>query len=159
MAWPSRRTTPPPDRQPARRHPEQSFHRQVCEFLAVALRPPTWFTTFPAGGGGRLRGAFLKASGLRPGVPDLLVLDAGHLLGLELKAGKGRLSPAQSSCHAALKAAGAEIAVCRSLDEVVAALDRCGVTLHARPLGLAVGHSESSDSDMRHRRVPRHHAG
>ena len=84
----------------------------------IALPEGFWFTTFPAGGGGKVRGAQLKAAGLKPGVPDILVCggyeDISHnvhqkdVLWLELKAKDGTLSQVQKSCHAELKALAAE---------------------------------------------------
>jgi VRR-NUC domain-containing protein len=101
--------------------PEQILQRQVFEFLTVALSPPAWFTSIPAGGGGRVRGAILKATGYKPGSPDILIVYNGRAYFLELKAPKtGRVSPAQWETHHLLTAAGCPVATCRSLDEVMA---------------------------------------
>src|SRR5262245_24536787 len=56
------------------RDQERDLHAAVADFLRLALRPPTTWTTFPAGGGGRARGRMLARLGLRPGWPDVLVL-------------------------------------------------------------------------------------
>lgn len=73
-------------------NPEERLHRAVAAYLRVALQPPAIWSTFPAGGGGRIRGAKLKAMGLARGWPDILVLyPGGHMLtlviGIELKHG------------------------------------------------------------------------
>jgi hypothetical protein len=104
------------------RQPEQALQRAVVHYLAVALTPASWFSTFPAGGGGYLRGAILKGIGLKAGVPDLLLIHAGRVRFLELKSGKGRVSEAQEACAAALLAAGTTVVVVRSLEAVKQAL-------------------------------------
>lgn len=120
-----------------RDNPEHRLHLQVAAFLRVALQLPTFWTTFPAGGGGRTRGALLKAAGLKPGVPDILVIhprptDGGCIvLGIELKAEHGRRSIDQTATHAVLREAGVHTVVCHTVEQVAAALDACGVPLRA----------------------------
>lgn len=111
---------------------EAAFHKQVAGFLASAVQPPAFWTTFPAGGGGRTRGARLKACGMIAGVPDILVVHNGQILGVELKTAKGRVSYVQQLAHARLRAAGAYVVTCRSLAEVEGALLGFGVPLSAR---------------------------
>jgi hypothetical protein len=53
---------------------ERELHAAVAQFLRLALRAPTTWTTFPAGGGGLERGRMLARLGLRPGWPDILVV-------------------------------------------------------------------------------------
>lgn len=106
----------------AARQTEQQLHRQVAGFLALALPIDAFWTTFPAGGGGRFRGAQLKRAGLTPGVPDIMILHKGLALFIELKTEKGRVSLAQADAHQAIILAGGAVAVCRSLDEVANAL-------------------------------------
>lgn len=129
-----------------RKQPEQILHTAVANFLHQGLRTPTFWTTFPAGGGGAFRGAFLKGMGLKAGFPDILVvhpqpLGAGLgciVLGIELKAGKGRVSPEQVDVHAALTIANARVRVCRSLDDVEAFIRGHGVPLFASIGGVAL---------------------
>lgn len=123
--------------------PEAALHRSVANFLRTALKPPTLFTTFPAGGGGKVRGAQLKALGMAKGWPDLIVihpaLHPGYtlLVGLELKARRGRLSPEQIAMQGAFGRAGAFYFVCRSVEDVEAALWEAQVPLHASVMGRA----------------------
>lgn len=123
------------------RRPEQTLQIQVARYLGVALRAPSWWTAIGHGGGGRVRGAILKGMGVRRGVPDLIVIHpiektgnrAGcWLLGIELKTKTGRLSTEQKAAHAALKAAGMHVSVCRSIEEVEHVLEEFGVPLFAR---------------------------
>ena len=120
-----------------RKRPEQALHQQVAKFLAVALRFPTFWTTFPAGGGGRIRGAILKSMGLKDGVPDILIFCAGYpdgmtrVIGLELKAEKGKLTPAQKDMGKTFEAFGGLYLVARSVNEVEVLLFTAGVPLVA----------------------------
>lgn len=124
-----------------RQGPEAALHRAVADFLAKSLRPPTWWSTFPAGGGGIVRGAKLKAMGLRAGVPDLLIFHPQFVMGMaagcivvgaELKAGKNGTSDEQDETMADLMVAGAHCGVCRSIEDVAALLRRHGVPVHGK---------------------------
>lgn len=122
-----------------RRAEEQDLQISIAQFLDLALKhPETFWTAFPAGGGGKARGGQLKAMGLKAGVPDLLVIHAGRVLWIELKrpAAKGRragtTSDAQDDMHDALRRAGCWTIVCRSLVEVQRALEAHHVPLSAR---------------------------
>lgn len=97
---------------------EARFHRIVKTFLDVALPVDAYYTTIGHGGGGRIRGAQLKAAGVKPGVPDILIVYRNAAIFIELKGPNGIVSPEQKRCHAALQAAGARVAVCRSLADV-----------------------------------------
>ncbi len=59
-----------------RRHPEQQLQRAVVEYLRIMenMRKLAFF--HPANGGGRTRteAAIFKGLGVRPGVPDLVLL-------------------------------------------------------------------------------------
>jgi hypothetical protein len=130
----------------ARKNPEQRLQIQVANFLRLALRPPTVWTAFPAGGGGKVRGARLKAMGLKAGWADLQIL---HPMGLntlvvfiELKAKRGRLSEAQIATCEALWAANARYVECRSLEEVQRCLERAGVPLHGYVAGTRASEQE-----------------
>lgn len=107
------------------RQSEAAIQRAVVDLLGWAARPGVAWTHMPAG---ELRaasvGGKLKALGVQPGWPDLLIVKDGRLHGLELKAEGGRVSPAQLAAHATLRAAGAEIAVAYGLGEAMAVLKR-----------------------------------
>lgn len=120
------------------KRPEQALQIAVAQYLGHALKPPTIWTAFPAGGGGRIRGAFLKAMGLKAGWPDILVIDPAAtsyhrslVVGIELKAEKGRMSNSQEAVRASFVAAGAHWYLARSLDEVEGFLRGVGIPLHA----------------------------
>jgi hypothetical protein len=125
-------TLPPgPFRRP-RKAPEASVQIQVARYLAKALPEGFFFTCFPAGGGGRIRGARLKQMGLKAGLPDLVVFtphyDASDdrcgspILWLELKAKAGSLSQVQKEVHKQLLKLGHQVVTVKTLDEVQDAL-------------------------------------
>jgi hypothetical protein len=115
---------------PGRSNEETALHIACAGWLAMRLIPPTFFTTFPAGGGGRERGQKLKRMGLKPGMPDILIFDR-HIVGnipypliygVELKSADGRVSSDQRTTHSDLRDVGIPIAVVRSLDDLKSAL-------------------------------------
>lgn len=85
----------------------------------------------PAGGGGKVRGAQLKACGLKPGWPDILIVYRDRLICIELKSNKGRLSPVQKEMHAQLSLAGALVYTATSVEHVEGFLRGAGVPLRA----------------------------
>jgi hypothetical protein len=106
----------------------------VAKYLSLTLQPPHWFSTFPAGGGGKARGGQLKAMGLKAGVPDILIISGftGRANWIELKAPQGTESVAQKETRKALEYARCGTAVCRSIEDVQAALEAWGFNVKAR---------------------------
>ena len=115
------------------RHPEQALQRAVAHYLNLALPDDAWFTAFPAGGGGRVRGAILKGMGLKAGVPDILIVWRGRAYWLELKAPGGRLNMAQGVTFHRLWRCDSPAVVARNLDDVWQALTEWGIPSRARP--------------------------
>lgn len=89
----------------------------------------------------------LKAEGLKAGVPDVLIFERwreqsvfpaldplreGHGVAIELKAGRGRLRPAQAVWLTSLAFRGWYISVCRSTTEVVDLCERLGISRAGR---------------------------
>jgi len=60
----------------------------------------------------------LKATGLRPGFPDLMIILPGKVAFAELKSDKGVLSPAQIGWRDALERMGFAWRLVRTLDEM-----------------------------------------
>lgn len=56
----------------------------------------------------------LKASGLVPGIPDMIFLCKGRAYGLEFKTETGRVSDEQAKCHEAFSRQGVSVVVVRS---------------------------------------------
>jgi hypothetical protein len=109
---------------------ETALHVACAGWLSMRLIPPTFFTTFPAGGGGLRRGQQLKRMGLKPGMPDILIFDRRIInnvlypltFGIELKTSDGRTSGAQRATHRDLCAVGVRVAVVRSIPDLRQAL-------------------------------------
>ena len=111
-----------------RRRPEQALQRSVVEHLQWRARPNIWWTHIPLGGArSKIEAAIFKGLGVRRGAPDLLIVIDGRACFLELKAPGGRVTAAQHECHAALRAAGAEVVVATDIDAALAALERWDV--------------------------------
>jgi hypothetical protein len=69
----------------------------------------------------------LKRDGLLPGFPDLLVYGKRGRIGhIEVKTPKGEHAKSQQAVQAWLEGLGHHYAVCRSVDDTVAALRRWG---------------------------------
>lgn len=113
---------------------EHQLHQQVSQYLAWALIcPPAWWSTWPMGGGGEMRGKIIRGLGAKAGVPDLIFIHEGRAFFIELKAGKGRTSAVQREQHKALALAGTPPpVVAYSLDEVRGALWAWGLPLRER---------------------------
>lgn len=103
---------------------EQDIQRAV--FRHIALRGvPNLFAFHPANGGFRrpVEAAILQACGVRKGVPDIVLIHAGHTYGLEIKAEGGRPTQAQFDALAAMQAAGATVAITEGLDRTIEQLE------------------------------------
>lgn len=106
---------------------EFDLHAAVVSHLAWRAKSGVfWF--HPANGGGRSKAEAgrLKAMGVVPGVPDLMLLIEGRCYGLELKSSKGRLSPAQKTTIPSMERAGCTIAVANSVDAAIDTLTAWG---------------------------------
>jgi VRR-NUC domain len=105
--------------------PEDAIQRAVFEHLAVRGASDV-FAFHPANGGwrSRIEAAILKGLGVRSGVPDVIAIKAGRAYALELKAPGGQITATQRAAHAALRAAGAAVAVADGLDAAIEQLER-----------------------------------
>jgi hypothetical protein len=100
-----------------RAQPEQILQRAVIEHLAIRGVPGVFAFHVPNGGYRRpVEGRILKSLGTRPGIPDLLIVHAGRLYCLELKAPGGRASPAQLKTVSDLEYCGAKCAIAVGID-------------------------------------------
>jgi len=112
---------------------EYDFHRSVVGYLSKALDRNAMFFHSPNGGYRyATEAARLKSMGVIAGLPDVGVVYDGRIAWLELKAKRGRISAAQAYCHARLTEAGTPVSVCRSLDDVEAALKAAGIPTRGR---------------------------
>lgn len=109
--------------------PEEALHRAVAQYLVLIESGCGFFWFHPANGGARSKAeaGIMKALGVKAGTPDIAIVHRGRALFIELKAPKGRVSPAQKKTIPAIEAAGAPCAICRSLDDVQANLKTWGI--------------------------------
>jgi hypothetical protein len=92
--------------------------RALCEYLA--LRGHFFWRANNVGVYDVVRGVHRKLPfGSMKGVPDLIVLKDGKFIGIEAKAGSGRLSPDQADFGRLCKNGG-EYVVARSIDDLQA---------------------------------------
>jgi hypothetical protein len=105
---------------------EYSLHRTVAELLDWILLPPTVWTTIPSGWG-KLPPAtagMLRACGLKPGMPDLMLFCPGKTFGIELKIPGNSQSAVQLAMASRLQAVNVTVYVARSVEEVIDVLHR-----------------------------------
>lgn len=99
---------------------EDEIQREVAAWLNLKL-PKDWRWYHPPNGGFRKHATAnrLKAQGLKPGVPDCVILrPSGAPIYIELKAFAGVLSIAQKEWRDWCINSGQPYAVCRSVGEV-----------------------------------------
>ncbi|MCW8314197.1 VRR-NUC domain-containing protein [Sphingobacterium sp. InxBP1] len=78
-----------------------------------------WFTILRESIRKRI-GMFLsrrRASGIVPGIPDMILINSGRAFGFELKTEEGTVSPAQKEVHKTWSEDGTPVWVIRSLEE------------------------------------------
>ena len=128
---------PPAKRKRTVRRLEDPIHAAIAGYLRIALpRGAMFWATINEGKRTGQEQGRIRAAGIKPGVPDLFVLHAGRLIGLEVKSAKGKASDKQTDFADELRAAGACWHIVRSIDDAYAALKNEGVPLKVRPVGL-----------------------
>jgi hypothetical protein len=115
---------------------ELHLHEAVARALAFLVQKPAEWTTFPAGSVPLppRYAAKLHRMGLQRGWPDILLIYQGSIYGIELKRPGASISKTkwartqrgglrelvgQNEMFPRLEAAGMQIAVCRSVDDVI----------------------------------------
>jgi hypothetical protein len=107
------------------KRPEQIIQKALADHLRARAAAGTyWF--HPANGGDSYSHRGRDPESLRRSSwdTDLILIKGGKTFGLELKAGNGRVGPAQQSAHEEMRAAGAEVAVAIGIDDALAQLER-----------------------------------
>lgn len=126
---------------------EHALQVAVAHMLQLVLDPErTWWSAIDHGVGklGKRAAGMMKARGVKPGLPDFVILVPGPEgsipLGIELKINKGKLSPAQVELHEAWTRMGVRIFVARSLEEVQEILEFCRVPMRRRMTIFGAAH-------------------
>ena len=117
---------------------EQQLHQVIATYLTRALPEGSWHCAIDSAGKASLRVAQnLKARGGKRGTPDHMVLVPGFpAIYLEVKTDIGRVSPEQWGVCEAIKGAGHEWFVVRSVEAAEAALRSLDVPLRATVSGI-----------------------
>ncbi len=98
---------------------ERDLHGYTADLLRLMARPGVlWLHIANEGARSPRTGAYLKRMGMRPGAADFLIVRFGHAYFLELKTGKGKLSPAQTAFRWDSLDAGSPYAICRTPEDV-----------------------------------------
>ena len=111
-----------------RRSPEAAIQRAVFQHLR-ARGTPGVFAFHPANGGYRkpVEAAILKGLGVVAGVPDVIAIHNGRVFAMELKAPGGRATVKLLEAIAAMREAGAFVALAEGLDRALACLEAWGL--------------------------------
>ncbi len=114
--------------------PEEKLQIDVAEYLEYALPPPLrfWHTPNQRGTRAKFEARILKAMGVKPGIGDILIGGWRTLIWIELKSKTGRLEPEQKDWRDWCNSVGIPWFLCRSIDDVVEALESLQIRLLAR---------------------------
>ena len=106
------------------KRPEQALQKAVLEHLAVrAVQGTYWFHVGNGGYRTPLEAKVFKSLGVRPGVPDLIIINDGRTYGLELKSHGQSLTPVQRTAHVLMRQAGAIVETAVGIDEALKQLE------------------------------------
>jgi hypothetical protein len=106
---------------------EHDLQKQVLAYISLKGNHVFVFAVPNAAKRSPATAARMRAEGLMPGVADLCVmLPAGQVRWLELKAARGRQSPEQEMFEEVCEVLGHSYAIARNLDEAIAILKSWG---------------------------------
>jgi hypothetical protein len=130
---------------------EDSIQKKLVELLDGFCRPNvTWFAVPNGGWRFKKTATRLKATGVRPGVPDIIVLARGKFHGIELKRETGRTTKTQDDFGAEIERAGGGYHVCKGFREALLCLIELGVFLPRIKFTISgeIIHAESKQNNM-----------
>lgn len=117
----------PRKRQPSRMS-EQAIQRAVFDHIKRRGERDVYAFHCPNGGARkRIEAAIFKGIGVRPGIPDVIIIHAAKLYALELKTEAGKLSFAQVTAQAEMRAAGCVTATTYGEDAAIRQLESWGI--------------------------------
>lgn len=112
---------------------ENPLQIAVAKFLDLALPAPLRWLHIPNGElRARAAAGKLKAMGVKPGAADVLILGFHPFIWIELKSASGRLTQEQKDWRDWCRSIGAPWFLCRSIEDVVDALESLQIRLKAR---------------------------
>lgn len=104
--------------------PMPTEHAEQCAVASWLRAQGVWFFAVPNGAKmGPAEAAKMKREGLRPGIPDLLIVDKGKRIALEMKRREGgRVSPEQASAMAHLGGEGWMCIIAHGAEDAIGVL-------------------------------------
>jgi hypothetical protein len=120
-----------------RQRPEATLQRQVAAWLDAALGEGVMWRMIENQPRNAIAGANQKRRGIKAGTPDILIWEASPRMtvrayAIELKSKKGRQSPEQAVFETEFELVNGQYAICRSLDDVEAAIDEWRIPIRVR---------------------------
>lgn len=105
-------------------HVEEDLQAACVRWFSLQYPKMADLLVHPANGGKRnaREAARFKLLGVRPGVPDLLLLKANRFypfMGIEMKSESGRQTELQKQYQELMESEGAKYVVCRSLEQFI----------------------------------------
>jgi hypothetical protein len=111
-----------------RRRLEDTIQRTIVQHLKLRATPGVFWYAVPNGGvRSKVEAAIMKATGTRPGVPDLAFLHDGQAYFLEVKSEDGRPTEHQLKAIADINEAGGYAVIGCGLDRCLEILERWGL--------------------------------
>lgn len=128
------------------RFAEHDFQNIAYVFLRKALPKAQHWGTDHAGKRSVVQGARLKRRGIVAGIPDLLTLADGVLIGWELKVGKNQATESQGEFGARIISNRGHYFVVRTIEEIERYLRALGFQLQATAGGTGQHAAERVDT-------------
>lgn len=149
--------TPRPDPSRKRRRRREEWNQQciLVGLLTTYLDPSVFWTGIENKPRSAMAGVFARRAGVKRGLPDIMALDGGKVVCVELKSSVGLPTRAQREIGAALIKSGAVWWWARSARSALAALHRSGITF-ARPYREPNLRGWEGPFDGGEKRVPSH---
>lgn len=111
-----------------RASPEAQIQRTVFQHLRQRGAPGIYAFHVPNGGYRKpVEAAIMKGLGVRPGVPDVMVIHMGCIYALELKAEDGKPTESQLEAVESIRNAGGFAAIAYGLDRALRCLEAWGI--------------------------------
>jgi hypothetical protein len=129
---PPKVTSLPAQRRRQARQWERAVQIDLAAQLAELNPASVFWTAVDNQPWSKVAGILRKRRGCRCGVPDLLILHKGTLIGLELKSRSGRVSRAQKEVRLEMLRAGGLWFLVRNTRGALVALNRCGIRFRRR---------------------------
>ncbi len=98
------------------KHPEQDLQKGCIRYYRLQYPKGRIFHVPNGGKRGKAEAGIFKSLGVLAGTPDLILLHNGRAYFIEMKADKGKLSPAQTEWETWLVNNGFEHYICNSFD-------------------------------------------